>query len=137
MTIAEKENLFLLAKAKYYEGNPILSDFEFDILEQELRDSNSQVIQIVGSQDLKDIKFNHASPMLSLNKIQVQRGESIQIADNKYKQWLSTNGPSNLQMEEMEATPKFDGSSCNLIYENGKLIDKSYYLSVYILDNNV
>ena len=119
MNIQEKENLYLLAKTKYYEGEPILSDFEFDNLEDELKVENSQVIKIVGSQDLKDIKFNHASPMLSLNKIQVQRNEPISIANTKYRTWLTAN-QSNTTLA-MEATPKFDGSSCNLIYENGKL----------------
>jgi DNA ligase (NAD+) len=121
MSILEKENLYLLAKTKYYEGEPILSDFEFDLLEEELKSANSQVIKIVGSQDLKDIKFNHASPMLSLNKIQVQRNESITIASNKFIGWQTSNSPNAFQTYQMEATPKFDGSSCNLIYENGKL----------------
>ena len=121
MSILEKENLYLLAKTKYYEGEPILSDFEFDLLEEELKSSNSQVIKIVGSQDLKDIKFNHASPMLSLNKIQVQRNESISISTNKFIGWQTSNSPNAFHKYQMEATPKFDGSSCNLIYENGKL----------------
>jgi DNA ligase (NAD+) len=121
MNIQEKENLYLLAKTKYYEGDPLLSDFEFDILEDELRMENSQVIKIVGSQDLKDIKFNHASPMLSLNKIQVQRNEEISIATNKFLGWQTTNSLNPLVNYQMEASPKFDGSSCNLIYEDGNL----------------
>jgi DNA ligase (NAD+) len=121
MSILEKENLYLLAKTKYYEGTPILSDFEFDLLEDELKAANSQVIKIVGSQDLKDIKFNHASPMLSLNKIQVQRNEPISIASTKYVSWRTANSPNAFANYQMEATPKFDGSSCNLIYENGQL----------------
>lgn len=119
MNLQEKENLYLLAKTKYYEGESPLSDFEFDLLEQELIAENSQVVKIVGSQDLKDLKFNHASPMLSLNKIQVQRNEPISIANTKYQTWLTAN-QENTSLQ-MEATPKFDGSSCNLIYENGKL----------------
>lgn len=121
MSIQEKENLYLLAKTKYYEGESILSDFEFDLLEEELKSVNSQVLKIVGSQDLKDIKFNHASPMLSLNKIQVQRNESIDIASNKFITWQTANSPNAFQKYALEATPKFDGSSCNLIYEKGQL----------------
>jgi DNA ligase (NAD+) len=121
MNIREKENLYILAKTKYYEGEPILSDFEFDNLEDELKLENSQVIKIVGSQDLKDIKFNHVSPMLSLNKIQVQRNEAISIPSNKFLGWQTSNSPNAFQKYTFEATPKFDGSSCNLIYENGKL----------------
>jgi DNA ligase (NAD+) len=118
MNIREKENLYILAKTKYYEGEPILSDFEFDNLEDELKLENSQVIKIVGSQDLKDIKFNHVSPMLSLNKIQVQRNQPLPI--DQFVHWFNTSNPIGNQ-SSLEASPKFDGSSCNLIYEDGIL----------------
>jgi len=115
MNIKDLENQYLLAKQKYYEGNPIMSDYEFDLLEENLKDSNSQVINIVGSQSLKDAKFNHASPMLSLNKIQVHH--NIDFPTDKFNTWYSSNKTKAL----LEATPKFDGSSCNLIFENGSL----------------
>jgi len=118
MSIKEKENLYLLAKQKYYEGETIMSDFEFDLLEDELKSINSQVTRIVGSQNLKDAKFNHASPMLSLNKIQVQPG-NLPNAVNAFNTWFSHHSPNSDIL--LEATPKFDGSSCNLIYENGQL----------------
>lgn len=121
MNIKESENLYLRAKQTYYEGNPILSDFEFDILEEQLKEQNSQVTKIVGSNNLKDAKFNHASPMLSLNKIQVQRNEPISVSNTKYLHWLNTHSLASNKKPIMEATPKFDGSSCNLIYEDGKL----------------
>jgi DNA ligase (NAD+) len=117
MTIKEKENLYLLAKQKYYEGDPIMSDFEFDSLEDDLKDNGSQVTRLVGSQNLKDAKFNHASPMLSLNKIQVQRNQPLPTSS--FQHWYSENRLNNSHI--LEATPKFDGSSCNLIYENGFL----------------
>jgi DNA ligase (NAD+) len=120
MSIKEKENLYLLAKQKYYEGDSIMSDSEFDSLEDSLRVEGSQVTRIVGSQNLKDAKFNHASPMLSLNKIQVQRNQPVPIGI--FHRWFTENRPSDLVTSHiLEATPKFDGSSCNLIYENGSL----------------
>ena len=111
MNLHEKENLYLLAKQKYYEGDSILSDFEFDSLEEELKSANSQVTRIVGSQNLKDAKFNHASPMLSLNKIQVLRGQSLPI--DQFINWFQS--VNQFKKPILEATPKFDGSSCNLI----------------------
>jgi DNA ligase (NAD+) len=119
MTIQEKENLYLLAKQSYYEGESIISDFEFDLLEDELKAVGSQVTKIVGSQNLKDAKFNHASPMLSLNKIQVQRNQPLPIEN--FLSWFSANCPKGLLNALLESSPKFDGSSCNLIYEGGKL----------------
>jgi DNA ligase (NAD+) len=118
MSIQEKENLYLLAKQKYYEGESIMSDFEFDSLEEELKSANSQVTRIVGSQNLKDAKFNHASPMLSLNKIQVLRGQSLPI--DQFQHWFNSSNPIGNQ-SSLEASPKFDGSSCNLIYNDGIL----------------
>jgi DNA ligase (NAD+) len=117
MNLQEKENLYLLAKQKYYEGDSILSDFEFDLLEDELKSANSQVTRIVGSQNLKDAKFNHASPMLSLNKIQVLRGQPLPI--DQFTNWFQS--VNKTVKPKLEATPKFDGSSCNLIYNEGKL----------------
>jgi DNA ligase (NAD+) len=119
MTIQEKENLYLLAKQSYYEGQNIMSDIEFDCLEDELKAIGSQVTKIVGSQNLKDAKFNHASPMLSLNKIQVQQNKPLPI--ESFNNWFSSNCPKGYSNLQLEATPKFDGSSCNLIYEGGKL----------------
>jgi DNA ligase (NAD+) len=116
MDIKALENQYLLAKQKYYEGNPIMSDYEFDLLEENLKSANSQVINIVGSQSLKDAKFHHLSPMLSLNKIQVHH--NIPFPTNKFNSWYLQYKISDIPLE---ASPKFDGSSCNLIYENGKL----------------
>lgn len=117
MSIQEKENLYLLAKKLYYEGNPIMSDFEFDLLEDELKSLDSQIIKIVGSQNLKDAKYHHPSKMLSLSKIQVLNNEDLPIT--QFNNWVSSNY-QNLDIP-LEITPKFDGSSCNLVYESGKL----------------
>ena len=116
MDIHEKENLYLLSKQKYYEGNPIISDFEFDTLEEDLKKVGSQVTKLVGSQSLKDAKFNHSSPMLSLSKIQVNN--DIDLAIESFQKWFFKNKIDDVFLE---ATPKFDGSSCNLIYEDGNL----------------
>jgi DNA ligase (NAD+) len=117
MNINDLENQYLLAKQRYYEGNPFMSDYEFDLLEEKLKSVESHVTKIVGSQNLKDAKFHHASPMLSLSKIQVHHNIAFPISD--FLHWFKTN--SNDKKIKLEGTPKFDGSSCNLIYENGKL----------------
>lgn len=115
MNLKDLENQYLLAKQKYYEGNPTMSDYEFDLLEENLNSLNSQVTKIVGSQSLKDAKFHHLSPMLSLNKIQVHHKDPFPY--DKFLLWYESANSNT----ELEATPKFDGSSCNLIYNNGNL----------------
>ena len=116
--MTELENLYLEAKRKYYEGNPIMSDSKFDELEEKLRKMNSKVIEIVGSEELeKDTK--HLSAMLSLQKIQVNDLSDKTIPVNKFKTWIKK---TEERFNDLIAEPKFDGSSCNLIYDNGKLI---------------
>ena len=67
--VKQLENQYLEAKKLYYEGNPIMNDWDFDQLEEKLKELGSNVIHIVGTQHEKEI--NHLSPMLSLQKIQV------------------------------------------------------------------
>jgi DNA ligase (NAD+) len=119
MNVKNLENQYLLAKQKYYEGNPIMSDYEFDLLEENLNNHGSHVTKIVGSQNLKDAKFNHISPMLSLSKIQVHH--NILFPTDTFLKWYNSYMVKGFNFF-LEATPKFDGSSCNLIYdENGIL----------------
>jgi len=68
----EKLELYFKAKTTYYEGLPIMSDAEFDILENELRDAGllTEENEQVGYQSL-NAKIKHWNPMLSLDKIQV------------------------------------------------------------------
>lgn len=107
------ENQYLEAKKLYYEGNPIMPDWDFDQLEDKLKELGSEVIHIVGTQHEKEI--NHLSPMLSLQKIQVLDTQNLPI--EKFNSWVS----SCKHNTTLEATPKFDGSSCNLIYIDGIL----------------
>jgi DNA ligase (NAD+) len=110
MNIQEKESLYLQAKEAYYIGEPIMSDFEFDTLESELKDSGSSIIHKVGS--TKAGKFDHISPMLSLGKISVYDNEQLPLSE--VSKWMSDSN-------EFEVTPKLDGNAVNLIYEKGKL----------------
>ena len=117
------EVLYLKAKEKYYEGNPIMTDVEFDILEDQLRAADSFVIDVVGSITIKgnvatfkSVKgfLPHASPMGSLAKIQFKPNY---VPYKEFAAWLSKCGPNtNIQFE-----PKLDGNAINIIYENGAL----------------
>ena len=55
--LSNKEALYLEAKDAYYAGEPLMSDAEFDILEQELKDSGSSVVEVVGT--VKAQKADH------------------------------------------------------------------------------
>jgi DNA ligase (NAD+) len=108
------EQLYLTAKAAYYEGDPILSDDEFDKLEQEIINLGSTAHLIVGADDRK-AKYSHPSPMLSLAKYQATLN-GIPPTEQATK-WME-----NTKSKVFEVTPKFDGNAANVIYSNGKLV---------------
>ena len=115
--IQKLESQYLNAKIAYYDGNPIMTDVEFDTLEQILKEKGSKVHEQVGSKR-KDFDFPHPTRMLSLAKIQTEKN------DNKYDEfykWFSKRAEIVGKMGMLQASPKFDGSAINIIYRNGKL----------------
>jgi DNA ligase (NAD+) len=114
MDILELEERYLKAKEAYYNGEPLVSDDEFDRLEEELREMGSDVVNLVGSTD-RNYKHKHLSPMLSLNKAQAAMDGTPPV--EQMVAWFSTF-PKDMKFE---ATPKYDGNAVNLIYRNGKL----------------
>lgn len=111
--IEELENRIKDAKDAYYNLSPIISDQEYDALVDELKllsPNNEQVIS-VGAPVPKGStwdKVKHVIPMGSLNK-----ANSFEELNN----WI--NGTN---FSDFHITHKIDGSSMELVYENGKLI---------------
>jgi len=115
--IKKLEAQYLSAKISYYEGNPTMTDAEFDALEQILIKEGSKVHEQVGSKR-KDFDFPHPTRMLSLAKIQTEKD------NNKYDEfykWFSKRASIVGKMGMLYASPKFDGSAINIIYRNGNL----------------
>ena len=102
------------ASERYYSGNPILTDTQFDARLEDLRQleeetgfilSNSPT-QIVGAKILTELKeVVHSHLMLSLEKCH-SVDELIKFANKK----------------ELVASIKLDGLTCSLTYENGLLV---------------
>lgn len=115
--MTKQEQLYLTAKEKYYLGDPIMTDSEFDELEKQLKLEGSEVIDIVGFSD-RNMKFPHISAMLSLSKYQTDKSTAkppTELAIEWMKQRIYGN------QIHFEFTPKFDGNAGNIIYKNGKL----------------
>ena len=112
--LLEKEQLYLKASDSYYTGNTIMTDAEYDELEQFLIDNNSKVVSKVGTKKNGGRKFKHPSRMLSLKKIKSQ--DNINLPYKEFQRWLNKIGTENI-----EFTPKYDGNSANIIYKNGEL----------------
>ena len=105
--IKKLEEQIIQHRAYYYQGRPIITDAEYDSLEDELRilDPGNQVLNLVGSIAKDEDKVKHDTKMLSLEK---------------------TYDPQDLIKWQAEktvvSTYKIDGVSCSLIYKKGELI---------------
>lgn len=117
------ESLYIKAKLAYYEGNPTMSDAEFDLLEERLKKMGSDKPgQIVGGG--KSLKVKHISPMLSLDKISVYDENLSKFLDkfntpdndNPIEQFMSWVSKEEKGLLELECSPKLDGNAINLIY---------------------
>jgi len=108
------EQLYFQAKGAYYNGEPIMSDDEFDILENNLLSMGSDAPHIVGADDRK-AKYSHPSPMLSLAKYQA-------TLDGTPPTEAATNWMKSINDLNYEITPKYDGNAANAIYQDGKLL---------------
>lgn len=117
MNIEEKENLYIKAKAEYYKGTPIMSDFEFDTLEEELKLENSTIVELVDGDVSPGERYPHMNPMLSLEKLQVMDETEFPVDD---LQLFFNKRPD--KRNYIEATPKFDGSAMSLKYVDGVLV---------------
>ena len=103
-----------IAKAKdaYYNGAPIMSDAEYDALEDELRklDPSHPVLAKVGAAPSGGwVKVKHSIPMGSLNKAQTLP---------ELNAWASGCGLTS----GLLVTEKLDGISLGLRYEQRKLV---------------
>ena len=94
----DKIELIKKASKAYYEGSPIMSDEEFDILVDETG------FDSVGY-SVDGLKQKHAWPLYSLQK--VFSGETT---------------PPDYGKEEVIVTPKLDGSAISILYRDGKLL---------------
>lgn len=114
--LQSNESLYLAAKDAYYKGEPIMTDQEFDLLEDLLYSQDSFVVNLIGSKSKSKKKdtAKHLSPMLSLKRIKF---ETNYTPWTEFQNW-STGLPSNVFVFE----PKLDGNAINLIYDNGLLI---------------
>lgn len=114
------EKLELLKKAKdayYNSGEEILTDLEYDKLEEELGLENQTEI---GSHSI-NYTIKHPYIMGSLSKVQIKE-ENKTIDWNKFYseilKYVGTNTP-------IIVTPKYDGCSFETIVENSKIISIS------------
>lgn len=112
-----KEQLYNNAKEAYYNGQPIMTDIEFDELESELGLENKSY---VGTRHNPSYTIKHPFIMGSLSKVQIKEDEQGNVDWNKYSQeiekYIFKNGQHHLII-----TPKYDGCSYECVVTNGKV----------------
>lgn len=113
-TIAQLRDLILKAKhAYYYSAEPLMSDAEYDALEDELRQlaPNDPVLALIGSPVPPNsllTKARHTLPMGSQSKVN---------SEAEFRQWALKSGCG-----EIHASLKGDGASAAAYYQEGRLI---------------
>ena len=118
MTKKEKLELYYRAKEAYYNGQEIMTDFEFDALEKELGLENKAQ---VGARHNPSYTIVHPFIMGSLSKVQIHKDKEGNIDWKKY----FTEAAKYFGRHEVIITPKFDGCSFECECKDGKLLQIS------------
>lgn len=118
------ENLELYNKAKeaYYNGTPIMEDFEFDELEKKLGLENKSYI---GAKHNPSYTVQHPFIMGSLSKVQIKRAEDGSVDWASYYAEVLTYLHRYTPNTSIIVTPKFDGCSFEVVVKNGNIISIS------------
>ena len=114
MNTDEIVRLLTEARDAYYNSDtPIMSDAEYDELEDKLRmaDPGNTYFTTVGTTSAQGIKITHGSPMLSMAKAKGM-GEIVS--------WIKKLGVPAEQSFVIE--PKIDGLSATCMYKGGRLV---------------
>ena len=115
-------DLYKYAKEQYYNGTPIMTDYEFDELEESLGLSNKAY---VGTSKNEKYTVRHPYKMGSLSKIQIK--EKSDKNGNKKIDWDSYYNEVLEYIERKDRkliiTPKFDGCSFEAVINNDSIID--------------
>lgn len=119
MNKTEKLNLYKKAKEAYYNGQEIMTDYEFDQLEKELGLENKSE---VGARHNPSYTIQHPFMMGSLSKVQIHKDKEGIIDWTKYfnealKYFLVT--------DQLIITPKYDGCSFECEVKDGKVLQIS------------
>jgi len=109
----------------YYNKTAIISDAEYDIIEDELRelDPNNELLLKIGSSvSVGKHKIKHDPPMGSLTKITYDKDNNGMIITDSISELLAWYDKYH---GHKKWSWKLDGIACKLIYKNGKLFSAS------------
>lgn len=116
------------ARDAYYNSNSVISDAEYDALEDELRelDPKNLFFKQVGAKTTKSTKWKkvaHSAPMGSLMKVQTQEEFDKWAADTKTKIAKAERvGDLDSLKQDVVISEKLDGISLSLKYSKGTFV---------------
>ena len=115
LTKAEKLKLYKLAKEEYAKGTPILEDFEFDALQEELGYENKDK-----TPTRKNPKYTVKHPLImgSLSKVQIKADKNGNIDWATFLKEIKRFINKNHDNAKLIITPKFDGCSFEIVTDN-------------------
>ena len=123
----DKLELYNKAKDAYYNGEPIMSDLEFDELEKELGLENKGYI---GTHHQKSYTVKHPFLMGSLSKVQIKEDENHNVNWSEFQEkilsYLKKSNGYGRDDWYFEVTPKYDGCSWEAVIDHrGNLVSVS------------
>lgn len=123
----DKRQLYDQAKKAYYNGEPIMTDLEFDELEKELGLENQGY---VGTHHQKSYTVKHPFIMGSLSKVQIKEDDNHNVDWYGFQEKVMTYlRKSNGYLKPgwfYEVTPKYDGCSFEVVIDpKGNLVSVS------------
>lgn len=107
--------LYYAAKEAYYNGTPIMEDFEFDELEKKLGLENKSYI---GAKHNPSYTIQHPFIMGSLSKVQIKRADDGSVDWPSYYAEVLTYLHRYQERMTVIVTPKFDGCSFETVVKN-------------------
>ena len=107
--------LYYAAKEAYYNGTPIMEDFEFDELEKKLGLENKSYI---GAKHNPSYTIKHPFIMGSLSKVQIKRADDGSVDWPSYYAEVLTYLHRYQERMTVLVTPKFDGCSFETVVKN-------------------
>lgn len=116
--------LYNTAKEAYYNGEPIMTDYEFDELEKSLGLENKSY---VGTRHNPSYTVEHPIIMGSLSKVQIKEAEDGSIDWSSYwddvKSYINhTHCFDTYRMLPLIVSPKYDGCSFEVVLNNDENI---------------
>jgi len=123
----DKRKLYDKAKEAYYNGEPIMTDQEFDQLESELGLENQGYI---GTHHQKSYTVKHPFIMGSLSKVQIKEDDNHNVNwwdyQKKVMDYLRKSNGYGKSGWFCEVTPKYDGCSWEAVIDaKGNLVSVS------------